>query len=249
MQDGYAVPRETIRIALPSFRAAGGRHRVSSAIAKSSRTIGAFAAGVALASTIPAHAQLPVPPAMEDYPRALECLTLAIAYEAGYESLEGKQAVAEVVLNRLRSGSFQGTVCDVVFEGSTRRTGCQFSFTCDGSLRRRLPERVMIEARMVAEDALANRIPARAPGATHYHANYVSPYWAPSLTRITQIGAHIFYHTPGKPAPYGPVNFAGTPVSASAYRSSSTNTQTLKAAPANFAPWGLGLDAMAAQEP
>lgn len=214
--------------------------------------IGAVAAVSALAHTIPGYAQAPNPPAMEDYSRALECLTLAVAYEAGYESLEGKQAVAEVVLNRLRSASFQGTVCNVVFAGSTRRTGCQFSFTCDGSLRRRLPERVMLEARMVAEDALANRIPARAPGATHYHANYVSPYWASSLTRITQIGAHIFYHSPGRPAPYGPVGFESKPASlVSALVSAPGLAQSVrehKSKPAVFAPWGLGPEALAGND-
>lgn len=194
-----------------------------------------------------ANAQVSPPP-MEDYSRALECLTLAVAYEAGYESLEGKQAVAEVVLNRVRSGSFQGSVCDVVFAGSTRRTGCQFSFTCDGSLRRRLPERVMLEARMVAEDALANRNPARAPGATHYHANYVSPYWAPSLTRVTQIGAHIFYHPPGKPAPFGTVSFDGFAGATASTRETPASSTPVRAAPAVFAPWGLGPEALKLSE-
>lgn len=242
--------RKIVRAANLKSRAVGAWDRASRAVVYSSRSgIGIFAAGSALASSNPLHAQVQVPPAMEDYSRALECMTLAVAYEAGYESLEGKQAVAEVVLNRLRSGSFQGTVCDVVFEGSTRRTGCQFSFTCDGSLRRRLPEQVMAEARMVAEDALANRIPVRAPGATHYHANYVSPYWAPTLTRITQIGAHIFYHTPGRPAPHSRVNFADVPISAVSSRSLSGNSQTSNAKPAIFAPWGLGPDALRGREP
>ncbi|CAM8663214.1 SleB Cell wall hydrolyses involved in spore germination [Sphingobium cupriresistens] len=241
---------KTIRFAKARSQDVGCWHRNSSTIAQSIRTIiGAIAGGAALVCSNPLHAQLQLPPSMEDYSRASECLTLAVAYEAGYESLEGKQAVAEVVLNRLRSGSFQGTVCDVVFEGSTRRTGCQFSFTCDGSLRRRLPERVMAEARMVAEDALANRIPARAPGATHYHANYVSPYWAPTLTRVTQIGAHIFYHTPGKPAPYGRVNLVDAPLTTMSSRNSSPNSQTPRAEPAVFAPWGLGPDALAGREP
>ncbi|MGI9376346.1 MAG: cell wall hydrolase [Tsuneonella suprasediminis] len=172
---------------------------------------------------------------MEDYSRTLECLTLAVAYEAGYESLEGKQAVAEVVLNRLRSPSFPDTVCDVVFAGSTRRTGCQFSFTCDGSMRRRLPPQVMADARAVAEDALANRTPSQVPGATHYHASYVHPYWAPTLTRIAQIGAHIFYHPPGKPTSEGTIVPRGAPLRDAAVHSSSDQEDK----PAVFAPWGL----------
>ncbi|WP_170150912.1 cell wall hydrolase [Hephaestia caeni] len=186
---------------------------------------------------------------MEDYSRALECLTLAVAYEAGYENLEGKQAVAEVVLNRLRSSSFQNTVCDVVFAGSTRRTGCQFTFTCDGSLRRQLPERVMLSARAVAEDALANRTPPRVQGATHYHAAYVNPYWAPSLTRITKIGAHIFYHPPGKPAPYGPIDLQGEPAVATSLSHTATDQQNPSRAPAVFMPWGLAPAALGTSEP
>ncbi|MBV2150027.1 cell wall hydrolase [Sphingobium sp. AS12] len=203
----------------------------------------------AFTTSLPSHAQVAFPAPMEDYSRALECLTLAVAYEAGYENLEGKQAVAEVVLNRLRSSSFQHTVCDVVFAGSTRRTGCQFSFTCDGSLKRRLPERVMLSARTVAEDALANRTPPRAPGATHYHAAYVNPYWAPSLTRVATIGAHIFYHPPGKPAPYGPIGLQGAAVPATSSLRASTDQQSSSVAPAVFAPWGLEPAALGTDRP
>jgi spore germination cell wall hydrolase CwlJ-like protein len=157
-----------------------------------------------LVARMPGGPALPVdaPPALapiggEDRSRAATCLAAAIAYEAGFEPLAGQQAVAEVVLNRARSGPFPRTVCGVVFAGSTRRTGCQFTFTCDGSLRRRLPERVMAGARAVAEAALDGRNPLHVAGAAWYHADYVSPYWAPSLVRVAKIGAHIFYRAPG----------------------------------------------------
>ena len=227
----------------PERRASGGPARPATL-----QVIAAFLF-VALVSSTPSHAQPAIPTPMEDYSRALECLTLAVAYEAGYESLEGQQAVAEVVLNRLRSSSFQKTVCDVVFAGSTRRTGCQFTFTCDGSLSRRLPQRVMLAARMVAEDALANRTPPRARGATHYHAAYVTPYWAPSLTRITQIGAHIFYHPPGKTVPDGPIARPGEAAPATSALRASTDPTTASAARAAFAPWGLTLAAFEAPRP
>lgn len=132
-----------------------------------------------------------------DRDRAIACLTTAIAYEAAFESHEGQQAVAEVVLNRVRHPAYPKTVCGVVFAGSERRTGCQFSFTCDGSLARRMSPAVMLTARGVAEAALDGRAPNRVAGATHYHADYVSPYWAPSLIRIAKIGAHIFYRGAG----------------------------------------------------
>ncbi|WP_398286925.1 cell wall hydrolase [Sphingomonas daechungensis] len=63
-------------------------------------------------------------------------MTSAVYYEAGQESLDGQRAVAQVVLNRVRHPAFPANVCGVVYEGSTRATGCQFTFTCDGSLMR-----------------------------------------------------------------------------------------------------------------
>ena len=71
-----------------------------------------------------------------DQLRSLDCLTAAIYYEAAREPLNGQRAVAQVVLNRVRHPAYPKTVCGVVFEGARRSTGCQFSFSCDGSLRR-----------------------------------------------------------------------------------------------------------------
>ena len=82
--------------------------------------------------------------------RALECLTSAVYYEAGNESADGQRAVAQVVLNRVRHPAFPASVCDVVYQGSTRETGCQFTFTCDGSLARRPSADGWAPARKVA---------------------------------------------------------------------------------------------------
>ena len=82
--------------------------------------------------------------------RALECLTSAVYYEAGSEPVDGQRAVAQVVLNRVRHPAFPSTVCDVVYQGSTRATGCQFTFTCDGSLARRPSADGWARARTVA---------------------------------------------------------------------------------------------------
>lgn len=127
---------------------------------------------------------------------ALACMTAAIAYEAGREPLSGQQAVGEVILNRMRDPIYPHTVCGVVFAGSERRTGCQFTFTCDGSLRRRLPAAIIAQSRAVAEAVLTQRIAPLVAGATHYHASYVSPYWAPSLIYLSRIGQHLFYRSP-----------------------------------------------------
>jgi hypothetical protein len=178
-----------------------------------------------------------IAPPVEDRSNATECLALAIAYEAGYESLEGQQAVAEVVLNRLRDPAFPKTVCGVVFAGSTRRTGCQFTFTCDGSLyRHRIPENILQAARQVANEALSGRAPSRVPGATHYHAVYVHPYWASSLTRVTTIGAHIFYHAPGKDS-FGTPGALGNGIAANPPAPSGSSN--VPVATQAFAPWGL----------
>lgn len=137
------------------------------------------------------------PAANEDRRSSLDCLAEAIGYEAGNEPEAGKAAVAQVILNRVRHSAFPKTVCNVVYQGSGRRTGCQFTFTCDGSLRRTLSRRSWASAQSIAAAALDGLLPNAVGNATHYHADYVTPRWAPSLYRIGQIGAHIFYRLPG----------------------------------------------------
>jgi spore germination cell wall hydrolase CwlJ-like protein len=132
-----------------------------------------------------------------DQGRSLECLTEAIYYEAAREPTEGQRAVAQVVLNRVRHPAYPNTVCGVVFQGHERRTGCQFSFTCDGSLGRRPMAPYWQNARAVAEAALAGYVHAPVGYSTHYHANYVVPYWASSLIKSANIGTHIFYRWTG----------------------------------------------------
>ncbi|QIL02184.1 cell wall hydrolase [Sphingomonas sinipercae] len=129
--------------------------------------------------------------------RALECLSSAVYYEAGQESDDGQRAVAQVVLNRLRHPAFPSTVCGVVYQGSTRATGCQFTFTCDGSLQRRPDSEGWARASRVAYAALNGAVYAPAGWATHYHANYVLPYWASSLVKNAVVGAHLFYRWSG----------------------------------------------------
>ena len=177
---------------------------------------------------------------------AAECLALAIAYEAGQEPIAGQEAVAQVILNRVRHAAYPGSVCGVVWQGSERRTGCQFTFTCDGSLRRPRTPAQIASARAVAARVMAGESTDHVRGATHYHADYVSPYWAPSLTRVRQISTHIFYRSPGR-APVA----QGTPerIALTARRSAPGSSSEAPAAPASdpairnseFAPWGLSL--------
>ena len=132
----------------------------------------------------------------DDRARATECLALAAMAEAG-PSDDGQRAVIQVVLNRVRHPAFAGTVCGVVFEGSDRATGCQFSFTCDGSLARRYGDQAWAAARRRSVEALGGRIYAPVGTATHYHTDWVFPYWSPKLDKIAQVETHLFLRWPG----------------------------------------------------
>lgn len=129
--------------------------------------------------------------------RAIECLTQAVYYEAATEGADGQRAVAQVVLNRMRHPGFPATVCGVVYQGAELPTGCQFTFTCDGSLLRQPIPSVWARAKKVALDALSGHVFTPVGHATHYHADYVLPYWADSLAKQVQIGHHIFYRLKG----------------------------------------------------
>lgn len=126
------------------------------------------------------------------------CLATAVYYESAREPRAGKEGVAQVVLNRLADARFPKSVCGVVYEGATRRTGCQFSFTCDGSLRRRPEAGAWNEALDVARSALGGYRVKELAHALNFHADYVTPYWKPSVERVTQIGRHIFYAPKGR---------------------------------------------------
>jgi Cell Wall Hydrolase len=133
----------------------------------------------------------------DDSARALHCMTQAIYYEAAREPVRGQQAVAQVVLNRLRHPAYPKSVCGVVYQGSARPTGCQFTFTCDGALRWQPQAGLWRQAQDVAKRALAGFVDKDVGSATHYHAAYVIPYWAPTLVKMTQVGQHIFYRWTG----------------------------------------------------
>ncbi len=126
------------------------------------------------------------------------CLAEAIYHEAGFEPVIGRMAVADVVLNRVKSPQYPDSICGVVYQGSHRTTGCQFSFTCDGSLNRRRHQTTFTESDKLAGAILAGVHLPVSNNATHYHADYVKPYWAPKLTPTAQIGAHKFYKFPNK---------------------------------------------------
>ena len=125
--------------------------------------------------------------------RELECLTQAVYFEARGETPAGQAAVAQVVLNRVRHPSFPKSVCSVVFQGAGKRVGCQFSFACDGSMRRGREVAAWNRARKVASKALEGKVMASIGDATHFHTTNVAPNWGPRLVRTAEVGMHVFY--------------------------------------------------------
>jgi hypothetical protein len=131
-----------------------------------------------------------------EFEQSLECLTQAIYYEARSQSADGQRAVAQVVLNRVRHPSYPNNVCGVVFQGSERVTGCQFTFTCDGSMYNAIESLAWERAQRIARDALAGSVYRPVGLALNYHTTSIRPYWAPSLVRQAVVGDHIFYRRP-----------------------------------------------------
>jgi hypothetical protein len=132
----------------------------------------------------------------EDRSRATECLALAAMAEAGPSDI-GQRAVIQVVLNRVRHPAFAKSVCGVVFEGSARATGCQFTFTCDGSLTRQYSDSAWLQARIRAGEALGGYVFKPVGLATHYHTDWVYPYWSPELDKVARVDTHLFFRWPG----------------------------------------------------
>jgi spore germination cell wall hydrolase CwlJ-like protein len=140
--------------------------------------------------------------------RDLECLTQAVYYEARGEGRNGMRAVAQVVLNRVRHPAFPKSVCGVVFQGAGRRTGCQFSFTCNGSMRGNVNRAAWDRARAIASSALSGSVYGEVGNATHFHTTAVSPQWRSSLIRVTQVGSHLFYRFGGRAGSGGAFSYA-----------------------------------------
>ena len=123
------------------------------------------------------------------------CLAEAMYYEARGEGADGQKAIAEVILQRTHDGNYPKTICGVVHEGAKRHTGCQFSFTCDGSMKRPKNAIAWRRVRELASGIMegAVRLGALTGRATHFHAVDVQPVWAGNLMRTAQIGNHVFY--------------------------------------------------------
>ncbi len=126
------------------------------------------------------------------------CLSEVLYYEARGEGRVGQQAIAEVVFHRMNTGNYGHSICAVVYDGAGH-AGCQFTFTCNGQLTKGRDEDAWRESEGLAAQILTGEVPLHnaTGGATNFHAVSVSPDWAPTLEKTTQIGNHIFYRGGG----------------------------------------------------
>ena len=137
------------------------------------------------------YADLIVPDALDKEQR---CLAEAVYFEARSEPEEGQAAVAQVVLNRVKSGLYPTNVCGVVYQNRHRYMGCQFSFACEGKSLRIADGPSWQSASRIAKEVIEGRTYlSEVGGATHYHADYVKPGWSRRLKKMDVIGRHIFY--------------------------------------------------------
>ncbi|MBN9589724.1 MAG: hypothetical protein BGN85_00160 [Alphaproteobacteria bacterium 64-11] len=138
--------------------------------------------------------QVPADSVMAQLLREHRCLSEVLYYEARGEGQTGQKAIAEVVFHRMNHGNYGHSICAVVYEGAGH-PGCQFSFTCNGDLKRTKQARAWHRAQALAARILTGEVPLRdaTGGATNFHSVSVTPDWAGTLERTTQIGNHIFY--------------------------------------------------------
>jgi spore germination cell wall hydrolase CwlJ-like protein len=126
--------------------------------------------------------------------KELWCMATAIYFEARGETYRGQVAVGQVVMNRLAHKIYPKTICNVVFQNQHMRNACQFSFACDGIPETVTEPKAWAQAEEIAKGVINGSLYLTEVGkATHYHATYVYPDWAPRLKKTTKIGHHIFY--------------------------------------------------------
>lgn len=122
------------------------------------------------------------------------CLATAIYFESRGEKYRGQVAVGQVVMNRVKHRLYPSTICGVVFQNQHKRNACQFSFACDGIPERVTEQKSWKQAQEIAKGVVDGSLYLTEVGyATHYHATYVRPHWAPRMKKVTKIGLHVFY--------------------------------------------------------
>ena len=121
------------------------------------------------------------------------CLAEALYFEARGETVKGQFAVAEVIMNRVKSTRFPGTLCGVIKQGTGKKYQCQFTYTCDGYKDTIREPGAYERVSKVARAAMDGMSAGLTNGATHYHTTAVRPKWSRVYQRTARIGVHIFY--------------------------------------------------------
>jgi hypothetical protein len=181
-----AVPRSSVPIAEPLVFAP-----IAAARARQLNAAVPFAASVGRAARPFNYSG-----GTEGRQRAIDCLASAMWYEAG-DDPAGQRAVGQVVLNRVRHPAFPPSVCGVVFQGSERETGCQFTFTCDGAMQRTPSEAGLARARSQAKAMLEGKVYPDVGLSTHYHTDWVHPVWSAEMVKLAQVDTHLFFRWRG----------------------------------------------------
>lgn len=196
LQQQLLASEPDARVELTSFRTDDGlRARGTATLFESADARAMMVQAVLRGPTAPAEtSEDSTAPAVDARQHA--CLSQAIYYEARGESQRGQVAVAEVIMNRVRSRAYPNSICGVVYQGSHRVTGCQFTFTCDGSLNSRPRGRAWERAQRVATAVMSGYTRPITGGATHYHTHAVNPVWNSGLVETTNVGSHVFYRFP-----------------------------------------------------
>jgi len=145
----------------------------------------------------PAVAEAPKPAADTVMTQLLaehKCLSEVLYYEARGEGATGQKAIAEVVFHRMNHGDYGHSICAVVYEGA-KHSGCQFSFACNGDMKRAKQPSAWREAEALAAKIMTGQLNLKnaTGGALNFHAASVSPDWADTMDKTTQIGNHVFY--------------------------------------------------------
>jgi len=121
------------------------------------------------------------------------CLAEAIYFEARGETPKGQRAVAEVILNRVKSPDFPNTICDVVHQGGVKKARCQFSYYCDGKSEKFHESKVYMEIQNIVLRFLNGEYPQIFAESTHFHASHVKPFWTSEFRYLGKAGKHHFY--------------------------------------------------------
>nr|WP_254655289.1 cell wall hydrolase [Roseobacter sp. GAI101] len=121
------------------------------------------------------------------------CLSEALYFEARGETVKGQFAVAEVIMNRVKSARFPGSLCSVINQGTGKKFRCQFTYTCDGYAEVIAEPKAFAQVAKIARATLDGAVPSITDGATYYHTTAVKPRWSRVFTRTAKIGVHLFY--------------------------------------------------------